>query len=127
LSWYKTKLAAQPTSIPTNQPTHCPLLIEQGKVTGVEDFGVIVEWTSADGAKRSGLLHVSEMRAPAAAAEAELAAAGAEEEAEEGEEGGGLLADEGEYAAELYVDVGGIDKPSQYYKVRVFFGGIWVA
>ncbi|KIY95771.1 hypothetical protein MNEG_12189 [Monoraphidium neglectum] len=75
--------------------------IVEGKVTGVEDFGVIVEWTSADGAKRSGLLHVSEMRAPAAAAEAELGAdaAAADEEAEEGEDAGGLLADEGDRPA----------------------------
>ena len=78
---------------------------------------MVVEWTAANGSKRSGLLHVSEMRTPAAKAEAELgvsaAAAAAEEEGEEG----GLLADEGEYGAELYVDVGGVDKPSTYYKV----------
>jgi hypothetical protein len=108
----------------------------QGKVTGVEDFGVVVEWTDAAGAKRSGLLHVSEMRAPAAAVEAELgeaagAAAGAADgEAADGAEGaGGMLADEGEFAIEAYVDVGGVDKPSRYYKARRplggFGGGLW--
>jgi hypothetical protein len=83
-------------------------------VTGVEDFGVVVEWSDAAGAKRSGLLHVSQMRAPAAAAAAEL-----------GEPAGGAAAegDEGEFAGDLYVDVGGVDKPSRYYKVGAFAGG----
>jgi len=91
----------------------------------VEDFGVIVEWTAADGSKRSGLLHVSELRAPAAAAAAEAGDDAAGEEGEEGEEGG-LMADEGEFEGEAYWDVGGIDKPSRYYKVRRgWLGGVF--
>ncbi|KAI8466751.1 MAG: hypothetical protein J3K34DRAFT_53980 [Monoraphidium minutum] len=83
----------------------------EGKVQSVEDFGVVVEWADAKGAKRTGLLHVSEMRAPASKADAELGgpAAGGDDE-------GGIMADEGEFSSELYVDVGGIDKPSTYYK-----------
>jgi hypothetical protein len=81
----------------------------QGKVTQVEDFGVVVEWADAAGAKRSGLLHVSEMRAPAAAAAAELGESPPAAAAAEG--------DEGEFTGDQFVDVGGVDKPSRYYKV----------
>jgi len=115
-SWSKCRVCgpSQPTA-PTD-----PTTPKQGKVTGVEDFGAIVEWTAADGSKQSGLLHISEMRAPAAAAAAELG-----DDAEEAEEGeaGGLMADEGEFAGEAYWDVGGIDKASRYYKVRRGPGG----
>ena len=87
-----------------------------GKVTSVEDFGVVVEWTAADGSKQSGLLHVSEMRAPAEAAAAEAGAAAADD-ADAADDEGAFFADEAEFASEAYVDVGGVDKPSRYYKV----------
>ena len=97
-------------------------------MASVEDFGVVVEWTDPSGAKQSGLLHVSEMRAPASAAAAEAGADGA---GDEGEEGGAaaFFADEGEFTGEQYADVGGVDKPSRYYKVGfalVWFGLGWV-
>ncbi|GBF93469.1 elongation factor Ts [Raphidocelis subcapitata] len=90
--------------------------VVRGTVASVEDFGVVVEWTDAKGAKQSGLLHVSEMRAPASAAEAELGGAsdGGDGEGEEG--AAAFFADEGEFTGEAYVDVGGVDKPSRYYK-----------
>jgi hypothetical protein len=114
--------------IPTVRLLPHPILPRQtkGTVTGVEDFGAIVEWAAADGAKRSGLLHVSEMRAPAALAAAEFGDdagrmhAAAPAGGDEGEERASMFADEGEFAGEAYWDVGGIDKPSRYYKVRVF-------
>ncbi|GBF94405.1 hypothetical protein Rsub_07219 [Raphidocelis subcapitata] len=94
--------------------------IIKGKVASVEDFGVVVEWADAKGAKQSGLLHVSEMRAPASAAAAELGAgadgAGADGEGE-GDAPASFFADEGEYTGEQYADVGGVDKPSRYYNV----------
>jgi hypothetical protein len=65
------------------------------------------------------------MRAPAALAEKELGEAPAAPAAEEGGEPS-MFADEGEFAGEAYLDVGGIDKPSRYYKVGLILGdGAW--
>jgi predicted RNA-binding protein with RPS1 domain len=84
----------------------------EGVVKEVQDFGVIVEFAGPDGAAAQGLLHVSEMAAPAA----KLAQSGEKSSAE--------AAGEAEFAGLEYEDVGGVDDPKKYYapgdKVRAF-------
>jgi predicted RNA-binding protein with RPS1 domain len=85
----------------------------EGVVKEVQDFGVIVEFAGPDGAAAQGLLHVSEMAAPAAKLPQ------SSEGANNAEAGG-----EAEFAGLEYEDVGGVDDPKKYYapgdKVRAF-------
>jgi predicted RNA-binding protein with RPS1 domain len=87
----------------------------EGVVKEVQDFGVIVEFAGPDGAAAQGLLHVSEMAAPAA-----KLPQGDDAAANNNAEAGG----EAEFAGAEYEDVGGVDDPKKYYaagdKVRAF-------
>jgi predicted RNA-binding protein with RPS1 domain len=81
----------------------------EGVVKEVTDFGVILEFAGPDGAAAQGLLHVSEMAAPAS----KLPQGGGE--AKSGGGGGAEGAGEAEFAGAEYEDVGGVDDPKKYY------------